>query len=387
MIASPSDPSTSSAARSPLRTRFLHLTAAWSVAVAIVWAVATYVGRHPTLSGDGRGAVRRTPVEVLASWDGTIYESIASNGYQVTGNDRRLFVFFPLFPGVSRALGGARHAALAGIIVSQLSLLAAMLLLSYFARGLTGERLVADPALWMLCTPMALFFHAMYSESLFVLLTIGAAVAFQQSKFATTAALAFLGGLTRPTAVTFCVPFAWAAVAAWRRGDRWLPALACAAAPVAGIAVYVIAVGVMLRDPMAYMTLRATSWHYDLGVPFLTTARDAFDVAYQLRHGTPGPAWQIARVWTVGSAILLLLWGWRRIEHHWVAYVVTSLAFIHASNPPGSSARYEVVLFPLFILFAMSPVANPKIAPLVLGPLFAAQVFLLVRFGQWVWVG
>ena len=381
------DPSTNPAARSSRRTRFVQLTIAWGVAVAIAWGVATYVGQRPTFGGDGRAAVRRTPVEVLASWDGTIYASIASNGYQVTGNDRRLFVFFPLFPGVSRALGGAGHAALAGIIVSQLSLLAAMLLLSYFGRGVTGERLLSDPALWMLCAPMALFFHAMYSESLFVLLTIGAAVAFRQSRFAITVALAFLAGLTRPTAVTFCIPFAWAAVSAWRRGDRWLPPLICAAAPIAGVAAYLVTVGVALGDPMAYTSLRATKWHYELAIPFVRTASDAFAVAYDWRHGNAADAWQVARLWTVGSAVLLLLWGWRRIESMWVAYVVASLAFIHASNPPGSTARYEVVLFPLFILFAMSPVANRRIAPAFLTGSFATQVFLLVLFGRWVWVG
>jgi len=387
VTAVPRDASSHPAARSALRRRFLQLTIAWGVAVAIAWGVATYVGQHPILGGASGGAERRTPVEVLASWDGTIYESIASNGYQVTGNDRRLFVFFPLFPGVSRVLGGERHAALAGIIFSQLSLLAAMLLLSYLGRGTTGERLISDPALWMLCAPMALFFHAMYSESLFIVLTVGAALTFRQSRFAATVALAFLAGLTRPTALTFCVPFAWAAVRAWRRGDRWLPPLVCAAAPIAGVAAYVITVGIVLRDPMAYMTLRATIWHYELAIPFVRTATDAFAVAYDWRHGNLVPAWQVARLWTVGSAVLLLLWGWRRIESMWIAYVVASLVFIHASDPPGSSGRYEVVLFPVFILFALSPVATSRIAPAFLTLSFAAQVFLLVRFGQWVWVG
>ena len=50
-------------------------------------------------------------------------------------------------------------------------------------------------------------------------------------------------------------------------------------------------------------------------------------------------------------------------------------------------SRYEVVLFPLFILFALSPLARPKIAPAVLVLFFTAQMFLLAKFGQWIWVG
>lgn len=369
------------------RLRITRLAAAWGLAVVVAWAVATFVGRHPTAGGDGRGAVRRSPVQVLASWDGTIYESIAADGYRVSGDDRRLLVFFPLFPLASRLVGGRQHAALAGIILSQLSLLAAMLLLSALAGRDPRRKLTGDPALWMLCAPMALFFHTMYSESLFILLTIGAALAFRESRFAITAILACLAGLTRPTAVTFCVPFALAAVAAWRRGDRWLPPLLCGAAPLVGIVTYVVAVGWMLGDPLAYTSLRSTFWHYRLTVPFATTARDALDVAYSLRHMTAVPVWLIARLWTVGIAVVVLAWGWRRVEPHWIAYVVASLIFIHASDPAGSTARYEVVLFPLFILFALSPLARPKIAPAVLILFFTAQMFLLARFGQWVWVG
>ena len=353
----------------------------------VAWAVATYVGRHPTLGGDGRGAIRRSPVQVLASWDGTIYESIAADGYRVSGDDRRLLVFFPLFPLVSRLLGGRQHAALAGIILSQLSLLAAMLLLSALAGRDTYRKLIEDPALWLLCAPMALFFHAMYSESLFILLTIGAAFAFRNSRFVITAILACLAGLTRPTAVTFCVPFAVAAVAAWRRGDRWLPPLLCAAAPLVGIVAYVVAVGGMLGDPLAYTSLRSSFWHYQLSVPFTSTVRDVLEVAYALRHMTAVPVWLVARLWTIGTALAVLVWGRRRLEPHWLAYVVVSLIFIHASDPPGSTARYEVVLFPLFILFALSPLAKPKIAPAFLILSFTAQMFLLAKFGQWVWVG
>ena len=94
--------------------------------------------------------------------------------------------------------------------------------------------------------------------------------------------------------------------------------------------------------------------------------------------GTRGP--RHARLaWGVLAAAVLVIVN--------AAYVVASLAFIHASNPPGSTARYEVVLFPVFILFAMSPVANRRIAPAFLTGSFATQVFLLVLFGRWVWIG
>ena len=369
------------------RRRFGSLIVAWALAVAVVWTIATVVGRRPVQGEDARAGSVRSPVDVLSAWDGAIYKSIAQDGYQVDGDERRLFVFFPLFPALARLAGGESHAALGGIIVAQLSLLAALLLLSVFARGDRAGPLREDPALWLLSAPVGFFFHAMYTESTFLLLSVGAALAFARSRFAVTFALGFLAGLTRPTAITLAVPFFVAAVIAWRRGERWIGPLLCAAAPVLGIATYVSAVGLLLHDPLAYTRLQATYWDYSLDVPFLRTARDAFDTAYGIKHGIPVPSWQVLRLSTFGVASLLLLWGWKRIPLPWLAYVIASLMFIHASDPGRSSVRYELVLFPLSVLLAASALARPKVAPLVLTLFAAVQLYFLVQFGAWRWVG
>jgi hypothetical protein len=367
--------------------RFGSLTIAWALAVLLVWTAAGVVGQRPVQDGDPRAASVRSPVEVLTAWDGQFYRSIAEHGYPVEGDGRRSFAFFPLYPVLSRLAGGDTHAALGGIIVSQLSLLAGMLLLSVLARGEHVGPLHEDPALWLLVAPVGFFFHAMYTESVFLLLTVGAALAFARSRFAITFALCFFAGLTRPTAITLAVPFFVAAVLAWRRRERWHGPLLCSAGPVSGIATYVVAVGFLMDDPVAYTNLQATYWENSFDIPFRRAGREAFDTAYAIKHGLAVPAWRVLRLSTVVVTGLLVVWGWRRIPLPWLAYVIASLAFIHAIGTGRSTTRYELVLFPVFVLMATSVLAKPKVAPIVLGASAALQLYFLVQFGEWEWVG
>ena len=76
----------------------------------------------------------RSPVDVLSTWDGTHYSTIARNGYLTEGAEVRRFEFFPLLPAISRLLGGAEHAALAGIVLNQLCLLVNILLIGRLVR-------------------------------------------------------------------------------------------------------------------------------------------------------------------------------------------------------------------------------------------------------------
>ena len=70
---------------------------------------------------------------MLSNWDGSHYLTIARDGYSTEGMAVRQFNFFPLLPAISRFLGGAEHAALAGIVLNQFCILAAILLIGRLA--------------------------------------------------------------------------------------------------------------------------------------------------------------------------------------------------------------------------------------------------------------
>src|SRR5262245_49237599 len=211
---------------------------------------------------------RRSPIEVLSTWDGTHYSHIARNGYSTDGAAVRRFAFFPLFPAISRLLGGAEHAVLAGILLNQLCLLINILLIGKLVEDGRSTQLSREPGFWILVSPVGFFLSVYYAESLFLLFSLLLVIVYKHNRIAWACLAGFLAGLTRPTAVCLPVLFLPDLIGAVRRGESWMHTLACTDAPLAGIGFYVAYVAWRTGDALAYLHLRQTWWHTDWTLPF-----------------------------------------------------------------------------------------------------------------------
>ena len=121
----------------------------------------------------------------------------------------------------ARLIGG--HPLLAGLIVS---LVAFLLALIYFWRW-TADRLGADVAtgaVWLLSAfPLGVFFSAAYTESLYLLIVVAACYYAERRQFARSAGAGFLAGLVRPNGLLLSIPIAWTAFFATTSHDRTEP--------------------------------------------------------------------------------------------------------------------------------------------------------------------
>ena len=121
-------------------------------------------------------------VDVWARWDSAWFVRIAEDGY---GTDaRQAPAFFPLFPALvavlGRALGG--HYVLAGVVVSMAAAAAAFALLFRLAEERLGAEGARRTILYVAVFPVSLFLGAVYSESLFLLLSVGAFLLAQRGR-------------------------------------------------------------------------------------------------------------------------------------------------------------------------------------------------------------
>jgi len=141
--------------------------------------------------------------DVWARWDAVHFLRIAEHGYT-----KAEAAFYPLYPGLvaagGRATGG--HYVLAGIVVSLLTCLASFVLLERIAE----ERLGADGArravLYLALFPTALFLQAVYSESLFLFLSLAAFMLAERRRFGWAGVVVGLAVLTRPTGLALLPP-------------------------------------------------------------------------------------------------------------------------------------------------------------------------------------
>lgn len=188
-----------------------------------------------------------TIVEPLRLWDGLWYKLIAEQGYDgapgFEGGSLAYPAFFPLLPWLMRlgsdVFGVATETA--GWAIANASFLAALVVLERLV-ALDFDRTVAWRTIVALAVfPTSFFFAAVYTESLFLLLAVGALYAARRGVWFTAGALGLLAALTRSQGVFLLLPFA---VLLWqqfgpslRSPRRWpglLPVVIFAALPVLG---------------------------------------------------------------------------------------------------------------------------------------------------------
>src|SRR5215213_4012813 len=223
----------------------------------------------------------------LARWDSVWYLTIADSGY--AGSTARA-AFFPLYPllvrGVGTVLGGS-HAALliAAFLVSLAAFLAALALLYRLTELELGRRLARPTLLLLALFPAAVYFGAPYSESLFLLLAVGAFYAARTGRWAWAGTCAGLASGTRSAGLLLLLPLLliwWDSRPRRARDVAWL-----GIAP-AGIAAYSGALAAGQGDAFAYMHLQSV-WFRSFAGPFgavVDGTRAAWDGALQLLSGS-----------------------------------------------------------------------------------------------------
>jgi Mannosyltransferase (PIG-V) len=320
------------------------------------------------------------PVRHDAGW----YLQIAIYGYQYLGQltteTQQNLVFFPAFPLLMRWLalvGGNTWLAhiVSGTIISLAAFVAALAYLYALARDYLDEA-QARTALWMLAAyPFALFYGALYTESLFLLTAVGSIYHFRRREWWRAAAWACLAGLTRPNgfllgaalgtlAITPWLP-AWLAGGTLERSPRtsaqrdrgWTlsaaaPGLLVASAAGVGVLLYSAYVWSMTGDPLTWLKLHAAWGRRYTGLWFIVGARYAFiteqgwhlymsNLHHDLLNGL-GVIFVLASAWPVA----------RRFGLAYSVFILINILPPIASGELLSAGRFSAVLFPAFLWLA-----------------------------------
>jgi Mannosyltransferase (PIG-V) len=376
--------------RSPKRTarRELRLPRAGNPAPEIflwtraaIWAAALFAfftfvpNRHPRAGVWDRPELTHDLgafTDVWARWDSVWFLRIAEHGYDSASGAAS--AFYPLYPalvgGLGRVLLG--HYVVAGILVSLAAALGAFLLLHRLAE----ERLGADGArravLYLAIFPMAFFLQSVYSESLYLLLTLAAFVLAERGRFLSAGAVTGLALLTRPTAVALLPALA---LLAWGSRDRLRALASLAVAPLI-FAAYPLYLQLAEGDAWAFLRAqRLWSRHLSPAGPLggiWDGLRAGWAGIEQLasgshthRYWTPVQDADPIRVATLNVStlaflvlfVVLTLIAWRRFGAPYGLFAAVSLA-IPLSVPSErwpllSLPRFGLTIFPLFLALAV----------------------------------
>jgi Gpi18-like mannosyltransferase len=281
----------------------------------------------------------------------------------------------------------------------------AMVMLFKLTEELLGSRVALWSVVFISVFPTALFFQAVYSESLFLLLTVLSFWWARRGRWPLAGLAGLLAVLTRSSGVVLLLPLA---VMWWeqrRGGELRLPGGPAAgpAAPVrrpsglsaawlllvpAGLVVYMAYLWRAFGDPLLFGAVQAY-WGRELTLPTTAIWRGTVTAVSGVRwlaaHGV-GPILgtrlpsggldsdvvaNLLEFCGFAAALAMLAACWRRLPAAYTLYALAALLFplvySTTARPLYSLPRFILVVFPLFI--------------------GAAAVLVRHRAGRWVVVG
>jgi hypothetical protein len=385
-----------------------------------------------------------------ARWDAAWYEVIAHYGYRpdlgsfTSSRD----AFFPLYPLGLRAFASVGvPLVLGGVLLSMLALALALygihrlttLELASAARarrsslfGVASLDAVdsqggdARPGIARLAvmvtafSPMAFFFSAVYSEALYLALSVGLFYAARRGRFALVAVLGALAGATRSAGIVLLLP----AVMLYLYGPRedrppdfpaarglapryrlradalWLSLIP------AGLGLYMAYLGLAGGDALAPFHAQDV-WGRHFAGPYLGMwdgVRAAFGGARQLLSAQQSHLYypidgnsafinsehNLLLLGFLVAAIVAIAGVLRRLPLAYGAYVIAALAlplsYPVTAQPLMSLPRFLVVLFPLSMWLAAWLAAHPRLQRPALVGSALLMAFFVAEFATWHWV-
>ena len=347
--------------------------ALWLLAVVVVVVFDGSLNARRGEWDSGRLHDLGVAVDVWARWDSDWYLRIAAHGYSWPSSTP---AFFPLYPlliaGGGRVLLG--HDLLAGVLISLAAGTAAFALLYRLTVERLDEQAARRTVLFLAVAPTSLFFGAVYSESLFLLLAVLSFVLAERGRLAGAGAAAGLALLTRSAGVALLPALV---VFAWRQPQRLRALAGVAIAPLL-FALYPALLALWIGRPRAFLDAQQVVWERRL-----SPAGPLGGLAAGIQHHA---------VPDVSVAVALLVLGvvaWRRLGAPYGLYALASVAlplsFVSDKVPLWSIQRFAVVVFPAFM--ALATVARTRRATIVIATLLAAGLCVyVVRWALWYWV-
>ena len=315
-----------------------------SLAVRLVWAFIALLGlpfqyplerfAHESASHLGYYHTPIQAIDMWARWDSNYYLDIAMQGYD---SGLRL-AFFPLFPLLIRGL----HAltgwweVTCGLLLANVCDIAGWALLAMLARQRLGPRKALMALVAFAIFPSRNFGFSVYTEGLFLMLSVGAFYLYERRAYGAAAVLCSLVSALRPQGILVGAALAIDALIAWRHQKHGAPTTAqlfAFALVPAGMLSFIAFLWLQFGRPLAFLQVQSV-WHRHFSLPLVTF----------FLHGEPHE--HAALIAAVALCLTMLRWGQPVRD---TLYVALSLLVPMSTGSLMSMPRFVGILFPLFL--------------------------------------
>ena len=337
----------------------------------------------------------RTPESIwhLAKhWDATYYEGISLWGYWLCPQMSNVAAFCPLMPFLMRSSDFLyEHICFSGAILANLCFLISLMLLYAFVRPRWGEDTAQKTTLLMALGPASFFFSAIYSESLFLMLSLCFFIFLLDKRWAWAGVFGFLAGLARSTGAILAVVWIWEYVRVIRfnpKKIRW-DVLWVLLIPVSS-AIFAFLLYGSTGEPFANVVVQK-AWHREPFQNPITSSLDRLlglsfefwrlDPDYAQRQ-TVEFSWALAYFF----AFLCVIPVVRRLGSSLGLFTVLGLLLPLSTGSLEAGVRFAQVLFPITIWLGLKSSRSPTFYAVLLPTFAMLMVFFAIQFVLDMWM-
>ena len=322
-----------------------------------------------------------------ANYDGEHYMSIAMDGYKSLEQ-----AFFPLYPllihiGSWFFPRGFVISASVGFILANLALLGSLGLLYKLVRLDYSQKVAFYTILLLLFFPTSFYFGAVYTESLFLLLSVGSFYFARKEKWWIAAILGILACTTRVFGVLLLPALLIEIWQSKRKIKNWYPLLLI---PL-GLVFYMTYLWKTVGDPLAFYHLQSLiGEHRQQGIIlFPQVVYRYFNILLHYRSLDIFLAsFLLEFVATLLFVVVPLVGFFKKVRLSYIFYSLVSVLLPTIQGSFSSGSRYVLVIFPVFIMMALLIESwQSRYRIMVFSLLGIMLAFYTILFTRGYWVG
>lgn len=341
----------------------------------------------------GGGSINHQLAPELFSWanfDGEHYLAIAIFGYK-----EREQAFFPVYPGMISALAmpfspdllsSLVNSTIVGLVISNFSFLLALIILWNLIKIDYSKKIALFTLATILLFPTSFYFGAVYSESLFLLLSVSSFYLARKGRWFSASLLGMVASATRVFGILLLVAFI---IEAWQQRAKLSKSFWIFLIPL-GLLIYMLYQYFTVGDPLAFYSLqKQVGEQHQLGLILLPQVYFRY-VKMLLTVDLGNPIYQtIILEFSVGLIFFLLpVYGYfQKMRLSYLAYAMLGFLLPTLTGSFSSVPRYVTILFPSFLIMAILLNKLPNLLRIIILSFSAlvlmAETALFLR-GYWV---
>ena len=318
-----------------------------------------------------------------SGWDGKRYLDIIQNGYANEIPAREQLAFFPLYPFLASVLDRiVHHSELSALVVSNTAYLLASWWLYQLVELDYGEKVAKRAVYFLAIFPTAYILHAIYTESLFIALSVGAVLHFRRKQMLRANLLIFLVATARIHGLLLLPLVFGEWITAPRAEKKWADLFFPALSASLGLGVYLLVNYAVEGDPLYFLYIQKVIWQRTVDTPWM-----GLKVALRSFHSADFERKVLVGFFEIAAAALGLIgviFAFFQLRLGYFLFMLCGWLLVVCNSFWMSQPRHLLCLFPLFILFAKWIQSEAAVIAVTVTWVFLYILFLC-QFVNWNW--